>query len=54
MKVRATITVEWDLVPSLYPEGLTPQEMLKMDLENDSHLYFVEDGQGEVKYELVE
>lgn len=54
MKVRATIIVEWDLVPSEYPEGLTPQEMLDIDMEDDAYMYYIDEGQGKIKYELVE
>lgn len=33
-KITLTIELEYDLDPSIYPEGMTPEEMVAMDVEN--------------------
>lgn len=34
MKVKLTVTVEYNLVPEYYPENCTPEEMVAIDQEN--------------------
>jgi hypothetical protein len=43
MKARITLTYEYELDPDNYDPGLTPQQMLKVDEENDAHAMLVEE-----------